>query len=128
MRQAHPSFWPSVLLPLTVCGACGPSAADIAHHKAMALDSERYAVVQGAIEQTIREAKQHCRESLPELKALLTQDSSLSWQHGGLTEPDGSFASAVRDASIRHDSTRSCAPIVDSVARAERARTGGNHP
>lgn len=129
MRQRHQSvFWLFLLLPLTVLGACGPSAADVARRKAMVVDSERYAGVQGAIEQTIRETKPHCLESVVELKTLLTQDTSLSWEHGGLTEPSGSFANAVRDASARHDSTKSCAPIVDSVARAERARTAGNHP
>jgi hypothetical protein len=117
----------SLVLSLALLAACGPSEQELQQQKDAAADSaeaRRWAVIRGFVERDIQTAEQHCRESVDELRALLTKDSSLTWQKAGHTEPFGDVARAMRNATLHHDSTKSCAPLADSVTRTIRKARG----
>jgi len=124
---AVPLRW--IALSLVLLASCGPSEEELQRRKEAADDSarvRRWAIVLNLVERDMRTAKQHCRESMDEFRTLLTKDSSLTVQINGKMEPLGQFILGVRAATEHHDSTKSCATLVDSVASATRkARVSG---
>jgi hypothetical protein len=111
----------SITLCLVLLASCGPSREE--HRRAVedTLQTIRFTLLHTMNERDIQSAKKQCHESTDQLRALLIRDSSLTVQFKGQREPVLPFAGELQLATARHDSTMSCAGLVDSVARAMHA-------
>ena len=116
-----------LLLSLASSNACGPSAEE----RERAAASERHAravrMWQEVFDVRMRNITSRCSETPAQLSRLLTRDSALTVQMNGKTQPKFTFLSTVARATVHHDSTKSCAGPIDSVAallRLENARSG----
>ena len=116
-----------LLLSLASSNACGPSAEE----RERAAASERHArtvrMWQDVFDKRIHNITSRCSDTPEQLSRLFTRDSTLTVQMNGKTQPIFPFLSAVARATVHHDSTKSCAGPIDSVAallRLGNARSG----
>ena len=112
--------WP-VTLQLLVLAGCGPSAEDQQQAEQDRRHAMALAYLQQMMDRNLQQAGQHCRERTAGLRTVLAHYPDFIVQINGKTEPDLEFATRLARASAEHDSSVSCARLVDSVAKALRA-------
>jgi hypothetical protein len=117
-----------VTLQLLVLTACGPSAEDREQAEPDRRHVRALVYLQQMMDRNLQQAGQHCRERTAGLRTLLTQYPDFIVQINGKTEPDLEFATRLARASAQHDSSASCARLVDSVAKALRAARPNRGP
>jgi hypothetical protein len=116
-----------LLLSLASGNACGASAEERERAAATERHARAVRLWQEVFDRRTRNITSRCSETPDQLSRLFTRDSTLTVQMNGKTQPIFPFLSAVARATVHHDSTKSCARSIDSVAallRLENARSG----
>ena len=98
--------------------ACGPSAEERQAAEAARREAMRNQILWGMENRVMRDAGARCSESPDHFAALLLRHPEFVAPLEGKPFVNLSFVSSVGRAAARHDSTKSCAALVDSVARA----------
>ena len=130
-RRNHYLFWLSALTLQMLFLGCTSEAerreAELERRDAQREQQHQQALVvmQQEFDKWVQQAGQHCPEGAAGLRKLFAEYPSLMVQINGKTEPVGQFASDVARAAATHDATKSCARLVDSVAKAMLAHARG---